>query len=122
MNIHSKKIQLLLLITILLLGVFFRFYNTPERYSMGDDSTRDAMVAIAGAQQLQFPLTGPFSSLGPFTFGPWYYYQLILFSLLPLSYAPWIYMGITSLAFIFVIYKIGEELQGKYLDLLQHFL
>src|SRR6185369_10102861 len=99
-------------------GFFFRFYNTPARYSLGDDSTRDGLVAMVGAQQLQFPLTGPFSSLGPFTFGPWYYYQLIIFSFLPLAYAPWIYLGISSLLFIVVMYKIGEELEGKYFGLI----
>src|SRR4051812_568802 len=102
---RSKKLHLYLLLAILIVGFFLRFYNTPARFTMGEDSTRDAMVAISGAQHLQFPLTGPFSSLGPFTFGPWYYYFLILFSLLPIAYAPWFFLGITSFLFIIVMYK-----------------
>ncbi|MBI5619473.1 hypothetical protein HY950_00745, partial [Candidatus Gottesmanbacteria bacterium] len=65
----------LVLLLILAVAIFFRFYNAPLRYGIGDDSSRDAFVAYQGAKDLQFPLTGPFSSLGQFTFGPWYYWQ-----------------------------------------------
>ena len=74
---HRRYWKLYLLLIILIIGIFFRFYNTPMRYSLGDDSSRDAMVAFEDAKEFQLPLLGPFSSLGPFTFGPWYYYQLI---------------------------------------------
>lgn len=101
----------ILLLFILLIALFFRFYDTPLRYSLGGDETRDAIVAYEGAKQMQLPLIGPFSSLGPFTFGPWYYYQIILFQLITgLSFAPWIYLGLASLLSVFIFYKIGEEL------------
>lgn len=117
----KKKVDLvsISLFLVILIGIFFRFYNTPERYSLSIDSSRDAMVAIVGAEQVQFPLTGPFSSAGQFTFGPWYYYQLIVFSLItPFRYAPWIYMGILSTAFIVVMYKLGELLFDRKFGLL----
>ncbi len=117
-----RHIHRTLLIVLLLAGIFFRFYNTAGRYSLGGDSTRDGLVAIEGAKILQLPLTGAFSSLGPFTFGPWFYYQLILFHLiLPLSYSSWIYTGIASIVFIIVIYKIGEFLERKTFGLLASF-
>lgn len=68
---------------------------------------------------MQFPLTGPFSSLGPFTFGPWYYYQLILFTrLVPVAFAPWVYMGLASTLFILIMFFIGDQLEGKRLGLI----
>lgn len=104
---HSK----IILFGIILFAIFLRFYNGPYRYGVGDDASRDAFVAYVGADQFQFPLTGPFSSLGPFTFGPWYYYQIIIFTLLTGSpWAPWIYLGIASTAFVFVMYLIGKKI------------
>ena len=115
----KKNFSFYILVLILLTAFFFRFYNTPLRYSFSEDSIRDAMVAIEGANSLQFPLTGPFSSIGPFTFGPWYYYQLILFTFIThFDYAPWIYLGLISTAFVFLMYKIGELLYGKNFGLL----
>ncbi len=115
----KKYFYQFLLFIILFIAVFFRFYNTPSRYGFDFDPTRDILVSIYGAQHLQFPLTGPESGVGPFTFGPWYYYQLIIAEmLLPFDYAPWIYIGITSVITVFVIYKVGELLEGKRLGLI----
>lgn len=109
-----KNLHFYLLLIVLIVGTFFRFYNYPYRYSIGEETVRDAVIGIEGARQLQFPLTGAFSSLGPFTFGPWYAYQLIIFNLLvPFVYSPWIYLSIISVLYIFIIYKIGELLGGK---------
>lgn len=106
-----------------MLGVFLRFYNYPDRYSLGDETIRDAVIGIEGARELQFPLTGSFSSLGPFTFGPWYAYQLIIFYLIvPFIYSPWIYLSIISVAYIFIMYKIGKILGGEIFALVLAFL
>src|SRR3989344_2327345 len=113
-NLHN-----VLLLGIILIAIFLRFYNIPFRYPFGEDSIRDALIAFQGARELQLPLTGSFSSLGPFTFGPWYYFHLIIFSLLiRLEYAPWVFMGICSVLFVLVVYKIGEYLEGKKFGLL----
>ncbi len=114
-NFFAKKyFHTSLLLLIILVACFLRFYNTPNRYGFDPDAIRDAIITTYGASTFQVPLTGPFSSLGPFTFGPWYYYQLILFRILvPLAYAPWIYMSFISLVVIFVFYKIGELLENK---------
>lgn len=105
---------LLALLAIVLLGAILRFYNYPLRYGFDIDATRDVILTQYFASSHIFPLVGPISALGSFNFGPWYYYQLILFqSLVPLSYAPWIYVSLTSLLMVVVMYKIGEELLGK---------
>lgn len=103
----------LVLLLILTVAIFFRFSNASVRYGIGDDSSRDAFVAYQGAKDLQFPLTGPFSSLGQFTFGPWYYWQLIVFTRLTHhSFAPWIYLALASTAFVFVMYATATQLMA----------
>jgi len=118
-----QKLQFYILLGIMLLGIFLRFYNYPFRYSLGEEAIRDAVIGIEGARQLQFPLTGSFSSLGPFTFGPWYAYQLIIFYMvLPIVYSPWIYLGLISVFYIFIMYKIGKILGGEKFGLILSFL
>lgn len=108
-----------LLIVIFGVALFTRFYHADLRYSFDEDSTRDALVAIEGAKTVQFPLTGPFSSIGAFTFGPWHYYQLILFTMiLQTAYAPWIYMGILSVLFIALLYFIGRLMEDETLGII----
>lgn len=119
----KQKLQFYIFLGILLLGAFLRFYSYPYRYSLGEETIRDAVIGIQGARDLQFPLTGSFSSLGPFTFGPWYAYQLIIFYLIvPFVYSPWIYLSIISVAYIFIMYKIGKILGGENFGLILAFL
>ena len=122
MNLNIKKyisLHIILLILIILVAVFFRFYNTPNRYGFDYDPTRDALVIEYGAKTLQFSMIGPPSGIGPFAFGPWYYYQLIIFKILfPFEYSPWIYIGIASTMSVFMMYKIGILLEGKGFGLL----
>jgi len=121
--LKKQKLQFYILLGILILGAFLRFYNYPYRYSLGEETIRDAVIGIEGARQLQFPLTGSFSSLGPFTFGPWYAYQLIVFHLIfPFVYSPWIYLSIISVVYVFIMYKIGRILGGEKLGLILAFL
>lgn len=121
--LKRRRIQFYLLFAIILLGAILRFYNYPYRYSLGEETIRDAVIGIEGARQLQFPLTGSFSSLGPFTFGPWYAYQLIIFHLIfPFAYSPWIYLSIISVAYIFIMYKIGNLLKGDWFGVILAFI
>jgi hypothetical protein len=110
---YSAIFSFTLLFLIILGAIFLRVYQAPLRFGMGNDSARDAYVANYGALTLQLPLTGPFSSLGPFTFGPWYYYQLIVFTkIIGNAFAPWWYMVVMSVAFVIVMYLIGIEIGG----------
>jgi 4-amino-4-deoxy-L-arabinose transferase-like glycosyltransferase len=103
-----KRPSLLFLFAILLLGFIVRFYNTPDRFGFDKDPTRDVLITIYGAENLSFPLIGPHSGIGSFTFGPWYYYFLIIFQLLfPFDYAPFYFIPLFSLLFIVIMYFIG---------------
>ncbi len=118
----SNKISIYILLGIIIAAAFFRFYNFPLRYGLGNETVRDAVVGIEGARELQFPLVGAFSSAGPFTFGPWFYYQLIIFNLLTQSaYASWIYLSLASTLCVVVLYKIGELVEGKIFGLILAF-
>ncbi len=100
-----------ILISILLVGVILRFHNTPQRYGFDYDATRDALIAVYGANVFQLPMHGPASALGNFNFGPWYYYQLIGFQFfVPYQYAPWVSVSLLSILGIFFMYKLGETI------------
>jgi len=97
-----------------LFGALLRFWGYPVRYGFDIDATRDAIITQYATVNHLWPLIGPVSALGSFNFGPWYYYQLIVFQyVVPFAYAPWIYVTLTSLAAIVVMYGIGRELLNK---------
>lgn len=104
----------ILLFAIVLFGAFLRFWGFPNRYGFDIDATRDAILTQYATLHNLWPLIGPISALGSFNFGPWYYYQLILFQhVFPFAYAPWVYISLTSVVVIFVMYKIGREIFNK---------
>lgn len=114
MKIGKLNNYSILLILIFLVAIFLRFYNFPYRYSLGEETVRDAIIGIEGARELQLPLTGSFSSLGPFTFGPLYAYQLFFsYLFFPSNYSPWVYLSLIAILYIYIIYKVGELLDGK---------
>lgn len=119
-NTHVPK-KLLILITIF--GFLLRFWFFPTRYNLGSDHSRDAMVASEAVRQLQLPANGPFSSVGPITFGLWYYYLNILsVIIIPSEWAAWIMIGLISTVMIIIMYEIGRILDGKKLGLILAFL
>ena len=102
------------LILILLISTYLRFANYPLKYGFDIDPARDALIIGAGAKHFWFPLVGPKSGIGNFSFGPWYYYELILFKIVfPFTYSSWIFIGITSVLFVLVMYFIGVALEGE---------
>lgn len=118
----KRTFQIYILIFLLAMGAFFRFYNYPYRYGLGEETVRDAVVGIQGVRQMQLPLTGPFSSVGPFTFGPLYWYQTAFaYFIGRFDYSPWVYLSLASVCYILVFYKIGELLEGKNFGLLLAF-
>ncbi|OGH43940.1 MAG: hypothetical protein A3J14_01980 [Candidatus Levybacteria bacterium RIFCSPLOWO2_02_FULL_37_18] len=122
-NYKRNRRDVIKLTIIILLGSFLRLFNFPYRYGLGEETVRDAVVGIEAARELQLPLTGAFSSLGPFTFGPLYTYQVAFsYLVLPFNYSPWIYLSLISIFYIYIIYKIGEILNGKNFGLILAFI
>ncbi|MDE2589164.1 MAG: glycosyltransferase family 39 protein, partial [Patescibacteria group bacterium] len=116
---YEVYISYLMLFVILAVAAYLRFMNFPLRYGFDFDPTRDALIVAQGAKHLTFPLIGPKSGIGPFAFGPWYYYELILFKLVfPNPFSPWIFIGMMSVVTVGIMYLIGKELEGKWFGLL----
>ena len=112
-----------LLSLILVLAVTLRFWNFPLRYGIGYDGSRDALVSFEAKSQLQLPLTGSFSSVGPITFGPWYYWYITAANfIIPNPWAPWISIALASLGMVLLMYFIGRQLQNKKLGLILAYL
>lgn len=118
----TKKIRLFLF-AIITLAFILRFWSYEQRYGIGYDGSRDAIVSFESQRLLQLPLTGSFSSIGPITFGPWYYYYLTFANfVIPSVWAPWMAIGLASTAMAFVMYKIGSLLLDSNFGLLLAFV
>lgn len=110
---------IVMLTIIVIIGVLLRFNNIPYRYGFDYDAVRDALIALHGAQTLSLPLHGPPSALGSFHFGPWYYFQLILFQLFfPFQYAAWYSVTLISVVGIICMYGLGKKIADWKLGLI----
>lgn len=119
----SRRLVIIALVAIFIIAAFFRFYDLPNRAMFGNETVRDAVVGLVGARQLQLPISGPFSSIGSFTFGPWYWYHLIFgYLFLPTAYAAWYVLAGMSLVYVVVLFAIGFLLDGPVLGLIAAYL
>lgn len=115
--------RVFVLALIVVLATVLRFYRAPERYVFLSDQARDALVISQAVAERQLPLTGPFSSLGQFTFGPWYYYLLFLGrAVIASDYSSWVVSGVTGVLSVLLIYGIGLLAGGARLGLVASFL
>lgn len=104
-----------LLIIIIALGLFFRFYDYPNRYILNQDQARDASIALYALKNKQLPLLGPPSSAGPFNFGPIYNYIIILSTLIfPTPTGPWVAFTLLSAVTIIIFFLIGKTLGNNH--------
>lgn len=97
---------------IIIIASIIRLWNFPLRWGLGGDDSRDAIIALESIKRLQLPLTGSFSSAGPFVFGPIFYWFIILSYLIIPFYigAPWIMMEITSIITVILLIYLGKVL------------
>lgn len=102
-------------ILILILAFILRFYNFPNRWGLGGDDGRDAMVALEALKRHELPLIGPFSSAGPFVFGPIYYWIIMLsYTVLPyIINSPWIILDALGVVLVGVFLYLGKILRGE---------
>lgn len=115
------KIKLsLLVVLVLVLATSLRFYNLFGNFAIDGDSGRDVMIAHEAIRRGEIPLTGPFTSAGPFVFGPFFYwfvtasYLILPFGLL----SPWVGLFVASLGFVGVMMAIGKQLGGQKLAII----
>ena len=110
----KKNIFIITLFSILIAASFFRTYNYPNRIFVQADNSQHVQVGKYAADKLKIPQVGPFSSAGPFFYGPWYFWLLELFSFLPFGFLTnWYFITILYTLFIPLIYWLGKEIGGK---------
>jgi len=110
-NLPKKEIALLLV--IVLFASFWRFYNYENRWTLHQDQARDAVIGLYAIEIRQLPLLGPPSSAGDFSFGPLYYWIIIVFIVvLPFINGPWIGFTLLSLFSVIIFFCIGKHIGG----------
>lgn len=110
---------LLSVFAVIAIAALFRFWDFPNRYGLWSDQARDAIVGRVSIAHRTLPLIGSFSSAGPFTFGPYWYWQSALMNLIsPTHMGYWIGMGIASLFMIVLLMWIGEKIGGRFMSIL----
>lgn len=114
----ERKFKILCLL-ILLLAAGLRFWKIDDRVGLFSDSARDILVAWEAVREGRIPLTGSFSSAGPFVFGPLYYWYLMLvYWLFPTWIsAAWYGIAAMSVFFVWILMAAANNWQGKKLAL-----
>lgn len=109
----------ILLLFILLLAAYLRFYRIADSMSFLGDEGRDALV-VYGILHGKFTLLGPTASVGGFFLGPFYYYLIapffFLFNYSPLG--PAVMIACIGIATVGLVYKIGSEFFSKTVGLM----
>lgn len=97
------------------LAVFFRTYNYIDRVNIHSDNAWELQVVRYAFDNLRIPEVGPFSSAGPFFYGPWYFWIFMVMTVVPLGFLThWYLMTILSFVFIYLVFWIGKEVGGKW--------
>ncbi len=108
------------IIIILLTAAVLRFYDFQNRWGLGGDDARDALIALEAIKRFELPAMGSFSSAGPFVFGGMFYW-FIIFSYLTMPFfisSPWIFLVLVNIFLVYIFTRIGMELGGKRLAII----
>ena len=106
----TKGMYMRAVVVVILVAVLLRFWDFSQRIIIYSDSARDVVVAQAAIAEKKIPLTGSFSSSGPFVFGPIYYWYLMaMYFFVPGSlFSPW--YGVAFLSVLTVIF-VAESMR-----------
>ncbi|MDO8487460.1 MAG: glycosyltransferase family 39 protein [Candidatus Curtissbacteria bacterium] len=97
------------------LAIFLRTYNYQARIHLQADNSQDVQIARFAADNFKLPLAGPFSSAGPFYYGPWYFWFLEIISFMPLGFLThWYALTFVGFLFIVLVFWLGREVGGKW--------
>jgi 4-amino-4-deoxy-L-arabinose transferase-like glycosyltransferase len=123
-NSLKTYLPLILLIGILAIGAFFRFYRIREYLTFLGDEGRDMLVVKRIIVDHKLTLLGPVTSVGSMYMGPIYYYLMVPFlwvwHLDPVG--PSVMVALFSLATIFLLFRTGKEFFDTKVGLIASFL
>jgi len=122
-KIIKKRFEIALGLTFLL-ALVLRFANYANRWGLASDQARDVIVSTYALSNHLIPIIGPFSSAGPFVYGPQWYWIISLFiSLYPGAViTPWLIQSLLYVFTVYVMYLVGKEIINKNFGLLLSFL
>lgn len=113
----------ILIICILLVAAYVRFYKIDQYMTFLGDEGRDA-ITIFNILHGKLTLLGPTASVGGFFMGPAYYYLVTpffwLFNYSPVG--PSVMVALLSVITVWLIYKIGTEFFSQKAGLIAAFL
>jgi len=109
------NLKKLLLLLIILVSFFLRFYRMADYMTFLGDEGRDALVVKRMLVDHKFTLLGPATSIGNMYLGPLYYYfmiiPMVLTNLSPLG--PAMMVALFGVITVFLLYKITKEWFGE---------
>jgi len=116
MSKSEKKITFdWILVAILILSAFLRFYSYSTRWGLAYDQAWFAVIARHALNTFQLPLLGPFASGGPFqTGGEWFWIVMIGTLLNPYSViSSWVFITFLSIFQVYLMYVVAKQFVGK---------
>ncbi len=98
---------------IVLLALFWRFWDFENRWVLNQDQARDAIIGLHSISNNLIPEVGPYSSSGPYNFGPIYYWFVVFWEkIIPTVNGAWVGFGILSMISVYLYYLTGEWIAG----------
>jgi hypothetical protein len=109
-----KPVQYLLIL-IVAIAAFLRFYKIPQSVMFLGDQGRDAIIVKRIFKDLDPVFIGPVTSVGNLYLGPLYYYFMVPWLMLsyPSPLGPVYGVGLLGVVAVWLIYHWGKELVGK---------
>lgn len=118
--VEKNKLEFFLLVLLLLLAAFLRFYRIEDFIVFLGDEGRDVLVVKRMIVDHKWTLLGPTASVGGMFLGPIYYYFMIpflwLFRFEPVG--PAVMVALFGVATVFLVYKTSREFFGSLAGLL----
>lgn len=109
--IRGNRLEAVILVTILLIGAFFRLYKIDQYMTFLGDEGRDVIVVGRLLTDFDPILVGPGTSIGNMYLGPLYYYMmapaLLLANFSPVG--PAVMIALLGVATIFFVWYIARE-------------
>ncbi|MCR4305850.1 MAG: glycosyltransferase [Candidatus Daviesbacteria bacterium] len=123
-KLEDEKWLSILMLAVLALAAFLRFYRLPEYMTFLGDEGRDAIVIKNMFENSHFPLIGPPTSVGNIYLGPLYYYMMAIpmaiFYLNPVAAAGM--NAVIGVAIVGLIYLLGKVWFGRVPGLIAAYL
>lgn len=123
-KLRDNKWAFLVIIGILLLAAFLRFYKLDQYMNFLGDEGRDALMIRRIWTQFDLPLIGPASSVGNIYLGPLYYYMMaipmLIFWMNPVAAAAMV--ALIGVLTVGLIYYLTREWFGEIPGLVSSFL